>query len=56
MEGFGEDTRTVRELESLPPAARRYLARVEDLLGIPMVLVSVGPNRAETIVLRNPFR
>ena len=56
VDGWTEDTRGVRDLESLPQAARRYLSRIEDLLGIPMVLVSVGPNRAETIVLRNPFR
>jgi adenylosuccinate synthase len=56
VEGWTDDTRGVREMEALPPAARRYLSRIEDLLGIPLVLVSVGPNRAETIVLRNPFR
>ena len=56
VDGWTEDTRGVRELDALPQPARRYLARIEDLLGIPMVLVSVGPNRAETIVLRNPFR
>jgi adenylosuccinate synthase len=43
-------------MDALPAAVRRYLSRIEDLLGIPLVLVSVGPNRAETIVLRNPFR
>jgi adenylosuccinate synthase len=56
VDGWTEDTRGVRDREALPAAARRYLARIEDLLGIPMVLVSVGPNRAETIVLKNPFR
>ena len=45
-----------RDLDDLPTGARRYLRRIEDLLGIPLFLVSVGPNRAETIVLKNPFR
>jgi adenylosuccinate synthase len=56
MEGWGEDTREVRDLDDLPAGARRYLARIEALIGIPIYLVSVGPNRAETIVLKNPFR
>ena len=56
FEGWSEDTRGVRDLTELPAQARRYLARIEDLLGIPFYLVSVGPNRAETIVLTNPFR
>ena len=41
-EGWAEDTQAVRDLD--------------DLLGVPLFLVSVGPNRAETIVLKNPFR
>ncbi len=55
-DGWNEDTRQIRDLDDLPPGARRYLRRIEDLLGIPLFLVSVGPGRAETIVLKNPFR
>jgi adenylosuccinate synthase len=55
-EGWAEDTQAVRDLDDLPAGARRYLARIGDLLGVPLFLVSVGPNRAETIVLKNPFR
>ena len=55
-DGWSEDTRQIRDLEDLPAGARRYLRRIEDLLGIPLYLVSVGPGRAETIVLKNPFR
>jgi adenylosuccinate synthase len=55
-DGWSEDTSQIRDLEDLPAGARRYLRRIEDLLGIPLCLVSVGPNRAETIVLKNPFR
>ena len=55
-DGWSEDTSQIRDLDDLPAGARRYLRRIEDLLGIPLYLVSVGPNRAETIVLKNPFR
>ena len=56
LPGWTEDIRGARELDSLPPAARRYIARVEALTGVDVALISVGPGRAETIVLRNPFR
>jgi adenylosuccinate synthase len=55
-DGWSEDTSQIRDLDDLPAGARRYLRRIEDLLGIPLFLVSVGPGRAETIVLKNPFR
>ena len=56
LEGWDADTRDVREVDDLPPAARRYIQRIEGLVGVPFSLISVGPGRAETIVLRNPFR
>jgi adenylosuccinate synthase len=39
----------------LPKAARAYLARVEELCRVPIDLISTGPERDETIVLRHPF-
>jgi adenylosuccinate synthase len=56
MDGWSEGIADVRELDDLPVGARRYLTRLQDLTGIPLYLVSVGPGRAETIVLKNPFR
>lgn len=56
LDGWTEDAREARDLDDLPAGARRYLNRIEQLLGIPLYLVSVGPGRAETIVLKNPFR
>jgi adenylosuccinate synthase len=35
---------------------RRYVRRIENLAGVPATLISVGPGRAETIMLKNPFR
>jgi adenylosuccinate synthase len=56
FEGLSADLSGARDLDDLPPAARRYLARISDLAGVPLYLVSVGPGRAETMVLKNPFR
>jgi len=50
IEGFSEPIDTCRRLSDLPPAARRYLDRIEEALEIPVALVSVGPRRDQTIV------
>jgi len=55
LDGFDEDITSTRTVEGLPENARRYLRRVESLVGVPVGLVSVGPRRQETIVLENPF-
>lgn len=55
LPGWSEDITGAKSLEDLPENARKYVARVEELSGAPVVLVSVGPRRSETIVLRNPF-
>ncbi len=56
LEGWTESLRELRDLDALPVPARRYLRRIEELTGVPLALVSVGPQRAETIMLKNPFR
>lgn len=56
LEGWSSDLSQVREVEDLPPPARRYVRRIETLLGVDCYLISIGPGRAETIMLRNPFR
>jgi adenylosuccinate synthase len=55
MPGWRESTVGVKSHERLPKAARDYLARVEQLCGVPIDLISTGPDREETIVLRHPF-
>ena len=42
-------------LEDLPQAARDYVSRIEVLIGAPVDVVSTGPDRVETIVLRHAF-
>jgi adenylosuccinate synthase len=55
LPGWTENLEDVRVLEQLPEAARAYIRFVEERSGVPMYLVSVGPSRAATIVLHNPF-
>jgi adenylosuccinate synthase len=55
MPGWRESTVGVKEHGRLPRAARDYLARVEALSGVPIAMISTGPERDETIVLRHPF-
>ena len=53
--GWSETTAGVTEWEKLPPAARAYLRALEELSGCPLAIVSTGPDRDATIVLRDPF-
>jgi adenylosuccinate synthase len=53
--GWTASTEGITELERLPVEARRYLARIEELAGVPIDIVSTGADRAQTILLRHPF-
>ena len=55
LPGWKESTAGARSLQELPTNARRYIQRVEELLGVPVDLISTGPERDETIVLRHCF-
>jgi adenylosuccinate synthase len=56
LPGWPEDIRGARKLADLPAVTRAYLKRVEELVGVPIQIVSVGPDREETIVIANPFQ
>ena len=45
----------VNTIDALPRNARAYLERIEHLTGAPIAMVSTGPDRDETILLRHPF-
>ena len=47
LEGWSEPLGEVRSISALPPAARRYVARIEELLKVPVELVSVGRERSQ---------
>ncbi|MBW1991596.1 MAG: adenylosuccinate synthase [Deltaproteobacteria bacterium] len=55
LPGWSEDIRGVKRYEDLPATCRQYLKRLEELTGVPIQIVSVGPDREETIILQNPF-
>jgi adenylosuccinate synthase len=50
LPGWSEDITGVRSRDDLPPAAREYVTRVEEHVGVPIALVGVGPEREQTIV------
>ena len=54
LPGWREDLSSVRDYDALPENARRYLTRVGELLGRPVSIVSVGPDRDQTIFCRRP--
>ena len=53
--GWKEDLAKAKKMSDLPATARAYLERIEKDAECPFILVSVGPGRDETIVLRDPF-
>ena len=53
--GWKESTVGVKRYEELPAAARNYLKRMEEVCEVPIDVISTGPDREETIVLRHPF-
>lgn len=55
LEGWREEIENVREYDALPRQAKDYIKRIEDFTGVPANIVSVGPDRAETLLLKNPF-
>jgi len=55
LPGWKESTVGIKSHQGLPKGARDYLKRIEDLAGVPIDLISTGPERDETIVLRHPF-
>ncbi len=53
--GWTESTVGITRFEELPANARSYLARIEELAGVPLDIISTGPDREQTIVKRHPF-
>jgi adenylosuccinate synthase len=55
LPGWHESTVGAKSIDDLPQNARDYLARIEQLCKTPVDIVSTGPDREETIILRHPF-
>jgi adenylosuccinate synthase len=56
LPGWKESTVGLTRFGQLPGAAQDYLKRIEQVCAVPIDLISTGPERAQTIVLRHPFR
>src|SRR5712691_10053253 len=55
LPGWTENTFGVKSFDALPETARAYLRRIETLTGVPIAMVSTGPERDETILVHHPF-
>lgn len=55
LPGWSESTLGIKTFAALPKNAQNYLLRIEKLAGIPIDIISTGPDRQETIVLRHPL-
>ena len=56
MPGWQEEIDHALRMEELPPQAQDYIKRIEELTETPAYIVSVGPGREQTMLLRNPFQ
>ena len=55
LPGWKADISGVRDFAELPENAKKYVKRLEELAGCPIVMVSVGPRRDQTMMIKNPF-
>ena len=55
LPGWKTSTVGVTEYDKLPENAKAYIKRIEQLIECPVDIISTGPDRAETIVLRDPY-
>jgi len=53
--GWKESTVGIKDMNALPANARAYLKRLEEVTGVPIDIISTGPDRNETIILRHPY-
>jgi adenylosuccinate synthase len=55
LAGWRESTVGITDYQALPGNARRYLERLSELVAVPIDMISTGPDRDQTVVLRHPF-
>lgn len=54
LPGWAETTQGVSDIQALPSAVKAYVKRIEELVGIPVDIISTGPDRDSTIILKKP--
>lgn len=52
LPGWSEDISAVRKLEDLPQNAQKYISRVQELIGVPIAFIGVGPSRDDMIITK----
>jgi len=55
MPGWRTSTEGIQNMKDLPDKAQCYISRLEDLLSVPITIISTGPDRKNTIVIAHPF-
>ena len=55
LEGWDGSTQGARSWADLPAEAVKYVRRIEELIGVPVALLSTSPERDDTILVRDPF-
>lgn len=55
MAGWQENTFGITDINQLPENTRRYIKRIEEITGVPISILSTGPDRLETMILQDPF-
>ena len=55
IDGWDECTKGIKEFDKLPVNARAYISRIQTLIGIPIDIISTGPDRDDTVILNHPF-
>lgn len=55
MPGWNVSTADVTDFNALPIEAKRYIKRLEELVGVPVHMISTGPERSSTMILQHPF-
>jgi len=55
LPGWKESTAGIKDMDALPTNAKNYLQRMQEVVGVPVDIVSTGPERDETIILNHPF-
>ena len=55
MAGWSDATAGVREFSELPIEAQEYVKKLEEIIGVPVDVVSTGPDRSQMIVRKDPF-
>ena len=55
LDGWKEDITNVKSFEELPINAQKYILKIEEILGVPVIMFSVGPDKEQTIIRKEIF-